>query len=39
MEEEPVESQVGNLSEAIKQLQQRITELDLQAVPSTSQEV
>jgi hypothetical protein len=39
MEEDPVESQVGKLVEAIQQLQQRVTELELQAVPSTPQEV
>jgi hypothetical protein len=30
---------VGNLVEAIQQLQQRITKLELQAVPSNLQEV
>jgi hypothetical protein len=35
MEEDQVESQVGNLSEAIQQIQQRIPELELQEVPST----
>jgi hypothetical protein len=35
MEEDPVESQVGKLVEAIQQLQQRVEELELQAVPST----
>jgi hypothetical protein len=39
MEEDPVESQVGKLVEAIQQLQQRVAELELQAVPSTLQEV
>jgi TolA-binding protein len=39
MEEDPVERQVGKLVEAIQQLQQRIAELELQAVPSTPQEV
>jgi hypothetical protein len=39
MEEHPVESQVGNLVKSIQQLQQRVAELELQAVPSTSQEV
>lgn len=39
MEEDPVESQVGKLTEAIQQLQARIVELELQALPSTSQEV
>jgi hypothetical protein len=33
--EEPVEHQVAQLPEAIQQLQQRITDLELQAVPST----
>jgi hypothetical protein len=36
MEEDPVEIQVGKLSEAIQHLQQRIVELELQEVPSTS---
>jgi hypothetical protein len=35
MEEDPVESQVGKLDKAIQQLQHRIKELELQAVPST----
>jgi hypothetical protein len=39
MEEDPVERQVGKLVESIQQLQQRIVELELQAVPSTLQEV
>jgi hypothetical protein len=39
MEEDPVESQVVKLAEAIQQLQQRIAELELQTVPSTPQEV
>jgi hypothetical protein len=39
MEEDLVESQVGKLVEAIQQLQQRVAELELQAVPSTPQEV
>jgi hypothetical protein len=39
MEEDKVESQVGKLVEAIQQLQQRVAELELQAVPSTLQEV
>jgi hypothetical protein len=37
MEEDPVESQVAKLVEAIKQLQQRVVEMELQAVPSTPQ--
>ena len=39
MEEHPMESQVGKLVESIQQLQQRITELELQTVPSTPHEV
>jgi vacuolar-type H+-ATPase subunit D/Vma8 len=39
MEEDPMESQVGKLAEAIQQLQRRVTELELQVVPSTQQEV
>jgi hypothetical protein len=39
MEEDPVERQVGKLAEDIQQLHQRIVELELQAVPSTLQEV
>jgi hypothetical protein len=39
MEEETMESQVGKLVEAIQQLQARVAELELQAVPSTPQEV
>ena len=39
MEEHPVERQVGKLSKAIQQLQQRIEELELQVVPSTPREV
>jgi hypothetical protein len=39
MEEETTEIQVGNLVEAIHQLQARVAELELQAVLSTSQEV
>jgi hypothetical protein len=39
MEEETIESQVGKLAEAIQQLQERVAELELQAVPSTPQEV
>jgi trimethylamine:corrinoid methyltransferase-like protein len=38
-EQESVEIQVGKLVEAIQQLQAWVTELDLQAVPSTPQEV
>jgi cell division septum initiation protein DivIVA len=39
VEEDPVEDQVVKLAEAIQQLQQRVAELELQAVPSTPQEV
>jgi hypothetical protein len=39
MEEHPVEIQVGKHAEAIQQLQQRIAELELQAMPRTPQEV
>jgi acyl transferase domain-containing protein len=39
MEEETAEIQVGKLAEAIQQLQERVAELDLQAVSSTLQEV
>jgi len=39
MEEHPVEIQVGKLVETIQQLQQRVAELEFQAVPSTPQEV
>jgi hypothetical protein len=39
IEEETTESQVGKLVEAIQQLQARVAELELQAVPSTPQEV
>jgi hypothetical protein len=39
MEKDPVEIQVGKIFEAIQQLQQRIAKLELQAVPSTPQEV
>jgi hypothetical protein len=39
MEEETTESQVGKLVEAIQQLQARVVELEIQAVPSTPQEV
>jgi hypothetical protein len=40
-QEEPdsTEMQVGKLSEAIQQLQERVMELEIQTVPSTSQEV
>jgi VIT1/CCC1 family predicted Fe2+/Mn2+ transporter len=38
-EEDPVENQVVKLVEAIQQLQQRITDLELQKVPSTSQDM
>jgi hypothetical protein len=36
--EEPIEHQVMKLVEVIQQLQQRLVELELQAIPSTSQE-
>jgi hypothetical protein len=39
MEEDPVENQVENIVESIQQLQHRFTELDLQTVPSTPQDV
>jgi folate-dependent phosphoribosylglycinamide formyltransferase PurN len=39
MEEDPVENQVVNLTKTIQQLQQRVSELELQTVPSTLQEV
>jgi hypothetical protein len=39
MEEETAESQVGKHIEAIQQLQARVVELELQAVPSTLQKV
>jgi hypothetical protein len=39
MEEYLVEDQVVKLVEAIQQLQQRVAKLELQAMPSTSQEV
>jgi vacuolar-type H+-ATPase subunit D/Vma8 len=39
MEEYPVEYQVVKLVESIQQFQQRVEELELQVVPSTSQEV
>jgi septation ring formation regulator EzrA len=38
-EEDPVEHQVAKLAEAIQQLQQRITDLELQSVPNTLQDV
>jgi hypothetical protein len=38
-EHESVEVQVVKLTETIQQLQARITELEIQAVPSTPQEV
>jgi hypothetical protein len=38
-EEEPVEHQVAQLVEAIQQLQQRITDLELCTVPNTPQDV
>jgi hypothetical protein len=38
-EHESIEVQVVKLTEAIQQLQTRITELELQAVPSNPQEV
>ena len=38
-EQELVEVQVSKLAETIQQLQARITELEVQAVPSTPQEV
>jgi hypothetical protein len=37
--EEPVEHQVAQLAEAIQQLQQRITDLELRTVPNTLQDV
>jgi N-dimethylarginine dimethylaminohydrolase len=39
IEEEKVVSQVEKLVEAIQRLQARVAELELQAVPSTLQEV
>jgi hypothetical protein len=39
MKEDLVVNQVVNLAKAIQQLQQRVTELELQTVPSTPQEV
>jgi hypothetical protein len=39
MEEETTASQVGKIVEAIHQLQERVAELELQAVSSTPQEV
>jgi hypothetical protein len=38
-EEDPVEHQVAQLVESIQQLQQRITDLELQTVSSTLQDV
>jgi uncharacterized Ntn-hydrolase superfamily protein len=38
-EEELIDIQVGKLTEAIQQLQARVLELEIQAVPRTSQEV
>jgi len=38
-EEDPIEHQVVNLAEAIQQLQQRITYLELQSMPNTLQDV
>jgi hypothetical protein len=38
-EEYPVEHQVARLVEAIQQLQQRISDLEIQIVPSTPQDV
>jgi uncharacterized protein involved in exopolysaccharide biosynthesis len=38
-EEDRVEHQVVQLVEAIQQLQQRITDLELRAVPTTPQDV
>jgi hypothetical protein len=38
-EQEPVEHQVAQLVETIQQLQQIITDLELQTVPSTSQDM
>jgi hypothetical protein len=38
-EQESVEVQVAKLTETIQQIQARIMELDIQAVPSTLQEV
>lgn len=39
MEEETTKIQVGKLAEDIQQLQERVAELELQAVPRTLQEV
>jgi hypothetical protein len=39
IEEDIVENQLENLAEDIQQLQERVVELELQAVPSTLQEV
>jgi hypothetical protein len=38
-EEDPVEHQVLNLTETIQQLQQRITDLELQSVPNSLHDV
>jgi hypothetical protein len=38
-EEDPVEHQVAKLTEAIQQLQKRITDLELQSVPNNPQDV
>jgi hypothetical protein len=38
-ESNSVEMQVGKLVEAIQQLQERLAELEIQAIPSTPQEV
>jgi hypothetical protein len=39
MEEETIESQVGKLTEVIQQLQERVAELELQAMSNTLEEV
>jgi hypothetical protein len=39
IEEDIVEIQVENLIKAIQQLQERVTELELQVVPSTPQKI
>jgi hypothetical protein len=39
MEEETAKSQIVKLAEAIQQLQERVEELEIQAVPNTPQEV
>jgi hypothetical protein len=38
-EEDLVEHQVAQLAKSIQQLQQRITDIDLQTIPSTPQDV